>query len=209
MKKINFYKIGMLLGLVPITGLALILFIYWLGLTFFARDIDVDGLGFLYIICCIPIVLIGFLLTFASIFTGSSVTVGKSVAGLALILFNIPVLFFILRMYGEISRRAYLKVINNSEYELENLTVKEPDNKSDWGTLEQGDSKVIYFYPDYASTEDDRYPGISQNYLMITFNGSLEERQIPIVHPGEVHEIILDKKLNLESVHLNKIILNN
>lgn len=209
MKRINLYKIGMLLGLVPITGLALILFVFWLGLTFFARDIDVDGLGFFYIICCIPIVLIGFLLTLASIFAGNPVTVGKSFTGLALILLNIPVLFFILRMHGEISRRAYLKVVNNSEYELENLTVKEPDNKRDWGTLEQGDSKVIFFYPDYASTEDDQYSGINQNYLMITFNGLLEERQIPIVHPGEVHEIILDKNLNLESVHLNKIILSN
>lgn len=206
--KINIYKIGMFIGLVPIAGLALILFIYWIGLTFFAHDIDVDGLGFLYIICSILIVCIGFFLIVISIFTGDSKVVLKSLLVLALILFNIPVLFWILRTHSEISIRAYLKVVNNSGYKFETLSVREPDNNKDFGSLEQGESRIIYFHPDYASTEDFQYSGIGQNFLTVTINDSLLERQLPIIHPGEVHKIILDKSLNLESVHLNKIIFN-
>jgi hypothetical protein len=207
MKKINFYKIGMLLGLAPMTGLVLILVTYWVGLTFFAHDFDVDGLGFLYIMCSIPIVCIGFFMIIISIFTGSSEAVLKSLLALALILFNIPVLFWILRTHDEISMRAYLKVVNNSGYKFETLSVRESDNKKDFGSLDQGESRIIYFNPDYASTQDVQYAGIGKNSLTLTINDSLVERQLPIIHPGEVHKLILDKSLNLESVRLNKIIL--
>ncbi len=208
MKKINFYKIGLSLGLIPIIGLGLILFIFWFGLTFFAHDIDVDGIGFLYIMVSTPVVFIGFILTIISIFKNDNKPALRPLLGLLLIILNVPTLIWILRTHGEISRRAYLKVINNSDFNINNVTIKEPDNKKDFGSLGQGSSKIIYFNPDYSSPDGMTYPGISENYFLLTIDQKTTDKKLPIIHPGETHKIIIDKNSNLTNIHLNKIEFN-
>ncbi len=208
MKKINFYNTGLSLGLIPIIGLGLILFIVWFGLTFFAHDIDIDGIGFLYIMASIPVVFVGFVLTIISIFKNENKTKFKPIIGVVLIMLNLPILIWILRTHGEISGRAYLKVINNSDFNIDNITIKEPDNKKDFGALRQGNSKIIYFNPDYSSPDGMTYPGIGENYILLTIDQKTTDKNLPIIHPGETHKINIDKNLNLSNIQLNKIEFN-
>lgn len=205
MNKINFYKIGLTLGLVPIIGLGFILFTYWFGLAFFAHATDVAGIGFLYIMISVPIVLIGFVFTFISFLRNSFNKSFRPIIGLILIVLNIPALIWILGTYGEISSRAYLKVVNNSEKDIESITIIEPDNESAFGSLSNKESKIMYFNPDYKSSDGMTYPGIGENYFLIITSGNQLKKRIPIIHPGETHKIIFDKYLNLSSIHLNKI----
>jgi len=208
MNKINFYKIGLTLGLVPITGLGLILFVFWFGLTFFAHDIDVDGIGFLYIIISVPIVFVGFIFTFISIFQSSIKKSYRPIIGLILIVLNIPALIWILRTHGEISSRAYLKVVNNSDKDIESIKIKEPNNENTFGALSRKGSKIMYYNPDYKSPDGMTYPGIGENYFLITIAGSNLNKKIPRIHPGETHKIVFDQNLNLTNIHLNKITFN-
>lgn len=208
MKRFNFYKIGLSLGLIPIIGLGLILFVFWFGLTFFAHDIDVDGIGFLYIMASIPVVFIGFVLTIISIFKNDNKPVTRPIFGLLLIILNVPTLIWILRTHGEISGRAYLKVINNSDLNIDNISIKEPDNRKDFGSLRQGSSKVIYYNPDYSSPDGMSYPGIGENYFLLTIDNKTTDKKLPIIHPGETHKINIDQNLNLSNIHLNKIEFN-
>jgi len=208
LKKFNFYKTGLSLGLIPIIGLGLILFIFWFGLTFFAHDLDVDGIGFLYIMTSVPIVFVGFVLTIISIFKNDNRTIFKPILGVFLIILNIPTLIWILRTHGEVSGRAYLKVINNSDFNIDNITIKEPDNKKDFGSLRQSSSKVIYYNPDYSSPDGMTYPGIGENYVLLTIDQKTTDKKLPIIHPGETHKINIDKNLNLTNIHLNKIKFN-
>lgn len=205
MKKFNFYKIGLSLGLIPIIGLGLILFIFWFLLTFFAHDIDVDGIGFLYIMVSIPVVFIGFILTTISIFKNDNKTIIRPIIGVFLITLNAPILIWVLRTHGEISGRSYLKVINNSDINIDNLIIREPDNNKDFGSLGKGNSKVIYFKPDYSSPDGMIFPGIGENYLLLSIDKKTTHKNLPIIHPGETHKIIIDKNLKLKNVHLNKI----
>jgi len=206
LKKFNFYKIGLSLGLIPIIGLGLILFIFWFGLTFFAYDID--GIGFLYIMVSIPVVFVGFVLTIISIFKNDNRAIFKPILGVFLIILNIPTLIWILRTHGEVSGRAYLKVINNSDFNIDNITIKEPDNKKDFGSMRQSSSKVIYYNPDYSSPDGMTYPGIGENYFLLTIDQKTTDKKLPIIHPGETHKINIDKNLNLTNIHLNKIEFN-
>jgi hypothetical protein len=208
LKKFNFYKIGLSLGLIPIIGLGLILFVFWFGLTFFAHDIDVNGIGFIYILASVPIVFVGFVLTIISIFKNDNKSIFRPIIGLLLIILNVPTLIWILRTHGEISGRAYLKVINNSDFNIDNITIKEPDNNKDFGFLGQGNSKVLFFNPDYYSPDGVTYPGIGNNYFLLTINQKTTHKNLPIIHPGETHKIIIDKNLNLTNIHLNKIEFN-
>lgn len=208
MNKIKFYKTGLSLGLIPIIGLGLILFIFWFGLTFFAYDLNVSGFGFLYIMASVPVVFVGFILTIISIFKNENKTILKPILGLLLILLNIPTLIWILRTHEEISGRAYLKVINSSEINIDNVTIKEPDNKKDFGSIRQSCSKVIYFNPDYVSPDGITYPGIGENYLLLSVDHKIMDKKLPIIHPGETHKIIIDRNLNLSNIHLNKIEFN-
>jgi hypothetical protein len=208
LKKFNFYKIGLSLGLIPIIGLGLILFIFWFGLTFFAYDIDVDGIGFLYIMVSIPVVFVGFVLTIISLFKNDNRAIFKPILGVFLIILNIPTLIWILRTHGEVSGRAYLKVINNSDFNIDNITIKEPDNKKDFGSMRQSSSKVIYYNPDYSSPDGMTYPGIGKNYFLLTIGQKTTDKKLPIIHPGETHKINIDKNLNLTNIHLNKIEFN-
>ena len=208
MEKFNFYKLGFLLGLTPIIGLGLLLFVFWFGLTFFAYDIAVDGIGFLYIMFSIPVVCIGFILTVISIFKKDNKKILKNIICGFLIILNIPTLIWILRTYREISGRAYLKVINNSGLNIDNITIKEPDNKKDFGSITPSSSKVIYFNPDYSSPDGMTYPGIGENYFLLTIEKKITDKKLPIIHPGETHKINIDKSLNLTYLHLNKIEFN-
>jgi hypothetical protein len=208
LKKLNFYKTGLSLGLIPIIGLGLILFIFWFGLTFFAHDLDVDGIGFLYIMTSVPLVFAGFVLTIISIFKNENKTIFKPILGVFLIILNIPTLIWILRTHGEVSGRAYLKVINNSDFNIDNITIKEPDNKKDFGSLRQSSSKVIYYNPDYSSPDGMTYPGIGENYFLLTIDQKTTDKKLPIIHPGETYKINIDKNLNLTNIHLNKIKFN-
>ncbi|MBK5286194.1 MAG: hypothetical protein JJE25_12415 [Bacteroidia bacterium] len=208
MKKLNLYKIGLSLGLIPIIGLSIILFIFWFGLTFFAYDLDVDGIGFLYIMASVPIVFVGFILTFISIFKHNIKTVYKPILGLLLITLNIPALMWILRTHGEVSSRAYLKVINNSENNIANLLIKEPVHQREFGALKSKDSKIVFYNPDYASFNGIQYGGISENFLEMKINDSTTKKRLPIIHPGETHKIFINDQLSLSDVHTNKIVFN-
>lgn len=209
MKKFNFFKTGLSLGLFPLVGLGILLFVSWFGLTFFALDIDIDGIGFIYIMISVPIVLVGFIMTFISIFKTKFKEVYKPIVGLVLILLNIPTLNWILRTHGEISSRAYLKVINNTGRDFDNITIKEPDNELNFGNLPSKGSKIMFYNPDYKSTDGMTYPGIGQNYFLIKTVEGVFNKKLPTIHPGETHKIIIDKELNLQNIHLNQISHNN
>lgn len=204
MKKINLYSIGISLGLIPICGLGLLLFVFWIGRTWFAADIDVTGIGFLYILISVPLVLIGFTLTAISIFEGKGINLYRTL-GLLVIIFNVPLLLLILRAHGKISRRAYLKVINNSGEVIRNISVNEPDTFKAFGNVEKGGDKIIFYSPDYASSDGIQYAGISENYLTLEIEGHTLKKQIPIIHPGEIHQLTIDEDFNLSDIHLNKL----
>lgn len=156
----------------------------------------------------IPIVFIGLFLTIISIFKNENKKIIKPVIGILLITLNLPILNWILITYREISGRAYLKVINNSDINIDNLTIKELDNMKDFGSLGQGNSKVIYFNPDYASPDGMTYSGIGENYILFTIDKINTVKKLPIIHPGETHKILIDQNLNLTNEHLNKIEFN-
>jgi hypothetical protein len=206
MKRINFYKTGLSLGLVPICGLGLLLLIFWIGRAWFAADIDVTGIGFLYILISVPIVLIGFILTAISLSVGKGIDLYK-ILWFILILFNIPILVWILKTHGEISGRAYLKIINNSGKNIRNVSVNEPDTFEAFGDLKKDSDKIIFYHPDYASSLGIQYAGISQNYLVLEIEGDTIRKQIPIIHPGEIHQLTIDKDFSLSDIYLNKLVL--
>ena len=204
MRRVDFYKIGLALGLTPICGLGLLLLVFWVGRAWFAVDIDVTLISFLYILISIPIVLIGFILTAISISVDKGIN-SIRILGFSLILFNVPLSLMILRTHGKISSRAYLKIINNSGEEMSNVSVNEPDTIQGFGSLEKDDDKIIFYYPDYAPTDGIQNAGISQNYLILEFERKTIKKQIPIIHPGEIHKLTIDKELNLSDIHLNKL----
>ncbi len=204
MKQNNFYSIGLLLGLIPICGLGLLLLIFWIGRAWFVVDIDVTGIGFLYILISVPIVVIGFILTAISLSVNKCENLYKAL-GFLLMLFNIPLLLLILRAHGEISSRAYLKIINNSGEDIINVSVNEPGKFKAFGNLERNDEKIIFFNPDYTSSDGIQYAGVSQNFLVLEIKGEIIKKQIPIIHPGEIHKLTIGKELNLSDIHLNKL----
>jgi hypothetical protein len=153
----------------------------------------------------IPVVFVGFILTIISIFRNDNRAIFRPILGVFLIILNIPTLIWILRTHGEISGRAYLKVINNSDLNIDKLTIIEPDNKKDFGSLRLSNSKVIYFNPDYFSPDGVTYPGIGENYFSLTIDQKTIDKKLPTIHPGETHKITIGENLNLTNIHLNKI----
>lgn len=204
MNRINWYRTGLFLGLIPICGLGLLLFVYWVGRAWFAKDFDITMPGFVYILVAIPIVLIGFILTAGSLITAKAFNPYRTL-WMVLILFNVPLFFWILRTRGEISRRAYLKIINTSGRSFDGVTVIEPNRSKSFGSVDRDGDKIIFYNPDYASVEGIQNAGIGGNFLVIEIEGDTIRKKIPIIHPGEIHQLTIGRGFNLSHVHLNKM----
>lgn len=204
MNRFNPYKIGITMGLIPMAGLILMLLAFWISRAYFAVDLNITRIGFFYILFSIPIVFIGFILTFAALFRRNETNLYKTLLGLFLISANAPLLLLILAIHGTISGRAYLKVCNNSGKEIEAVSIVEPDRMNSFGFIGESSTKIIHYDPDYASKDGIPLAGISQNFLVLNVEGKIIRRNIPIIHPGEIHLLVLDSEFKTSSIQLNK-----
>ncbi|MBD8019149.1 hypothetical protein [Kaistella pullorum] len=202
--KVNFLKTGFWIGMIPIFGVTFLFLLFYGSREVFALDINVDGIGFLFLLLSSLLVLTGIISTLISIFTQKQIK--KSVFVLLIIFLSIPVILEITKLHANISSRGYIELVNESGINFQDVQIEEPDEHHFFSKLRNKKSQIIYFHPDYGTYNEKQLAGMNQNYLLLqtTYDNYLKIK-IPTIHPGEIHKIIIDKNLNLTDYHINKI----
>lgn len=204
MKKINFLKIGIWIGVSPIFGICFLFAIFYLGRELFAIDIKIDGIGFLFLMLSFLLLILGLLFILISFFTQNENA--KSIIYLLLIISSIPLILEVVKLHGNISSRGYIELVNRSGIDFNDIQIEEPDNHIIFSQLKNNKSQIIHFYPDYKTYKGKQYGGISENYILAqTSYDNYIKLKIPIIQAGEIHRIIIDKEGKLKNYHLNKI----
>jgi hypothetical protein len=200
---VRLFKIGFVLVVLPFVVGLLIYSTWFVLLHFFAIKQQVlELIGFYWVFISIPLATIGLIIVLIDFLRGRKGNVCRFVSGMSLGLINVPILIWVLLSQSTVSGRAYLKIENESGRELYNLIIQEPDNETYFGNLEGYTSTVVYYKPDYKNDGDGKYPGISENYLVIDVSDKEVKLKLPIIHPGEIHRITINEKLELESLNL-------
>jgi hypothetical protein len=123
MKKENLINIAKTIGLLSlITGL--VIFILWLC-TFDKMYVNA---GAILILIATPLNIIALILTgfycYSFIYIPQSDRRKSVVSTLLIILLNIPVCLLIIYCYDEIGKRAFLTIVNQSDYQIQNISIE-------------------------------------------------------------------------------------
>ena len=190
--------------MVPIIGVCFLFAIFYIGRDLFATDINIDGIGFLFLMLSFLLLILSLLFILISFFTQKEGT--KSIIYLLLILSSIPLILEVAKLHANISSRGYIELVNKSGNDFTDIQIEEPDNHFFFSQLKNNKSQIIYFYPDYKTYNGKQYGGISENYILAqTSDDNYIKLKIPIIQPGEIHRIIIDKEGKLKNYPLNKI----
>ena len=199
MKILILFKLGLLCGLAPLLIELTFFFTWWIARAYFAYDIPIfeifrTPIVFLYV----PIALIGIIMLAIFLTTNFKNYKIKFVIGILIILINFPILLGLRAAEMEIGPRAYLKIYNQSAIDFSELIIKEFDcqgiSGKQWilGKLDQNENIVGFYYPDYCNN-NEIFNGISGNLLLIKSKTNNYKLVIPIIHPGEVVKLKIEK----------------
>ena len=202
--KINFLKIGFGVGIIPILGVIFLFTIFYFSREIFALDINIDGIGFLFLMLSLILLLLGIILIIISIFAQKNVK--KSIIALLIILTTVLIIFEITKLHAKISSRGYIEFVNKSGIDFHDVQIEEPNEHHFFSKLKNNKTQILHFYPDYGTYNKKELAGMSENYLLLqtTYDNFLKIK-IPIIHPGEIHKIIIDENLQLTDYNINKI----
>jgi hypothetical protein len=190
------FILASILGIAPILLLLALVFLSWFAPAFLAVNFRFEAISF-YIILIIPVVLLGLVLLLVSCIINRKIAIAKHVIAFLVIIIGSYTTYLLLPLHGNLSSRAYLEIENHSGKDILVLSVSEPDISRSFGILNNRNSKIIYYYPDYGTYNGKPFAGISENYVVLQLNNTVVRAKIPTTHPGELHHLNLDNNFGL------------
>lgn len=201
MKNNIIFKIGTAIGLLTLTvGLGIFL-IWWGARAVFAVDFyKLESYGFIWILISVPLATIGLILSFIYLAKNHKNDFMKSILGIAIILINIPIAYWVLNKQADIENRAYLQINYDGADYMSSVKLEGDYFEKTIGSLKFQDSKVVYYYPEYVNENHrDSYAAIKPIKLKL-INKDLNrkiELTLPHINKGECKKINIDKDYKL------------
>jgi hypothetical protein len=185
-------------GLIPLMGGLTIFFSWWAGKEFFAINLtELEGLGFLWILICPIIAIIGLFFCVYNLFKYKSKYSQRTLIGFGVILLNIPAVDWVLDKQSAIEKRVYIKFVNNSVSDSLAFEIYGTKFRKVLGTLDNNESIIAYYVP-MALPGDDSVPVYDSLKLVVVTKQDKLVLQLPEFYPGECHKVFLNK--NLKSI---------
>ena len=199
MKNKLLYKIGLLCGLVPLTGGLFIFFTWWTARAYFAYDLrSFEGYGFLWTLFSIPVATIGLLLMIIFLFKNYKDFLRQSIFGLLLVLINIPIAYWVLGKQADLGTRAYIKIYSKTKQDNVELTLKASDFEKKLDVLENNGTLVDFYYPKYINERgSDSYPTIDTVTLIVKEKFTTHYLTLPRIDKGQCESLYIDKEFKL------------
>jgi hypothetical protein len=187
-----------LLGFIPlIVGLS-IFFSWWIGKAWYLTTLHkLEDWGMLWILISIPLALAGLLTAFIYIFRNFKNNWQKGLFALLCVLINIPAVIWVLIAQGDIDKRAYIRMYNNSGFEIKSLTIGNSLRIEKLASIENGEYETGYFYPNYFEYYSNE-PDIEQVVLTIETEKVKKGIIVPAIYKGECLKVSINDKFNID-----------
>jgi hypothetical protein len=198
MKSKFLFIVGLFCGILTLTVGILIFISWWIGRAFFAIDLnDLEVLGLLWTLISLLIAGFGLILMIIVFWRNFPKYSKKTLLGILIILLNLPILYGILSLQTEIDKRAYVKIYNHTKHDNVELILKGADFEKRLGIIDDGESLVDFFYPQYIDPLiDDSYPKMMEVVLIVKTEKSTHRLILP-VYKGECDKLYIDKNFRL------------
>ena len=195
------FKICTAIGLLTSTvGLGIFL-MWWVARAMFVFDFHkLEGYGFIWILISVPLATIGLILNFIYLVKNYKNNFNKSIIGIAIILINIPIAYWILNKQADIENRVYLQINYDGIDYLSSVKLESDYFEKNIGKFKFQDSKIVYYYPEYVNENNrNSYAAIKPIKLKL-INEDLNrkiELTLPHINKGECRKIYIDRNYKL------------
>jgi hypothetical protein len=198
MNKRGLYIAAKLCGLVPLIGGLLIFFTWWIARDSFAFDFkQLVGIGFFWIIISVLIAFGGLFLIAIFSFLNFPKYSRHSLIVVVIILLNIPTALYILDRQEVIHKRAYIKITNKTQNDMDVFFVY-PNNVFYFGNVVSDKSKVNYFVPDcYIDYPNDEYTLVDSIDIVAKYSTISRNFKVRRIDVGVCRQYTIDKDYNL------------
>jgi hypothetical protein len=189
-----------LLGLIPLVVGLSIFFSWWIAKAWFLVTLHrLEGYGFIWILVSIPIGIAGLITAIVYLVQSSKENLIKGIAGLLCVLVNIPALIWVIEKQNDIEQRAYVRILNKSDIDFDELTIKNLSSKGEYKSLSNNDDKTEYFYPKYLNGDFDSVPLVDSVRLVIKTQNDTKTIDVPEIYKGECIRIVVDKEFDIKT----------
>lgn len=189
-------KISWYIGLVAFTG-GWLIFLSWVGGRYFAAldFIKLEFFGFFWMIAFFFLALIGLLLLAIYVVINRKNLHIKMLITALIILINIPSVLIIIRLYGNIEKKVFVKLTNQSELEFINIEIQ--GNVNSWivGKIHNGDSKIFSYEPPYSIIDSRIYQETDSLNLIIRNEKGIDTIGFPKLRNGDCKHLLISKDL--------------
>jgi hypothetical protein len=207
MKSKNYIKFGFLSGLIPLIIGWLIFLLWLLARELYATDLDKLVLyGIIWLYISFPVAIIGLITTIIFLKDNYPKYKGISIGTIILILVNIPSVILIIITQLVIDSRAYIKITNQSEQELQNISLIRSDFKINLSKLNDSENTIVKYYPKYIYPpgETEYFSGVEVVSIVIqrgVFNDTIK---LPDIYEGNCKHYIINKEYKLIETYANR-----
>lgn len=197
MKNKILFQLARFCGMLTLSVGLIIFFSWWAARAFYAVDLDgLEVLGLYWVSISLILALAG--LVFISVFCVSNFPkfIKSSLFIYGLILINIPVLYLVLQKQDEISKRVYLKVINETSRDSLDICVSCKGYQQSLGQLNKNEPTINHYLPQYVGSDySDRY--LDTTYLVVKQKNIVFHMAMPNFHEGNCETIFIQSDFTI------------
>ena len=180
----------------------IIFFTWWIARELYAFDFSIlTTFGFLWIFISCVIVLLGIILILKMGFRNSSGNSKKISIALFVILLNIPALILIDYKYDDLAKYVYVKLSNDSKYDITELVLKGDFLNKNIGSVSSTDHIIFSYNPiDFPINEEFVY---DEHNLFLYVKGNFSEKKItwPPLQSGDCENIHINSRFIIGPQH--------
>ncbi len=181
MKSKILYKTGLLCGIVPLLGGLSIFFYWWAQRAFYGEDFkEMEGYALMWMIFSFFTACLGLLFMLIVLLRNKTNYLKYSLGGFLVILINIPAVVGVVFALGEIERRVYVKMQNQTGLNDVEYTLAAPGYDNYTYTLDNGETTVFYYYPKHIYKNKPGFDANDPNLVVLTVKHEQIIRKITI-----------------------------
>jgi hypothetical protein len=172
-------------SLIPLTvGLGIFL-TWWFGKAVLLKNFrGLEAFGLFWIFFSVPVGVAGLINAILYLAKNYRSALWQGLVALVCVFINIPVLVWIIGKQQDIENRAYIRIYNRSNSDIEELTIQNSLFSVSFRSLDKGESKITYIYPHYLNGEFDSSPDIDPVELIVKINGNGKKMSVPNIYKG-------------------------
>lgn len=169
MKSKILYKIGLLCGIIPLIGGISIFCYWWAQRALYAEnysglfDIGIPWAAGSFFAACLGLVFMLIVLV-----RNKDKYLKYSLLGFFVLFVNIPAVIGVVFAMGEIERRVYVRIHNDTGFKNVEFALTGPGCDNFTHRLDNGESAVFYFYPKHVYKSKRVYEDNDPNLFVLT-----------------------------------------